>query len=149
MGEKKSLEGGENLLSTTSKNLLVHKKTGIPIRFYDAKGAENKENVKNYINLLKDFGSKNISYDSIHNIFYCVSYEKNGTLFQEMEYELFEVLIDLNIYINFIITKSPYDPYKKIENQELQENREEEGEKIKNCINNLINDAFEKKNKKN
>lgn len=65
-----------------------------------------------------------------------------------MEYELFEVLIDLNIYINFIITKSPYDPYKKIENQELQENREEEGEKIKNCINNLINDAFEKKNKK-
>ena len=37
---------------------------------------------------------------------------------------------------------------KKIENQELQENREEEGEKIKNCINNLINDAFEKKNKK-
>ena len=148
MGEKKSLEGGGNLLSTTSKNLLVHKKTGIPIRFYDAKGAENKENVKNYINLLKDFGSKNISYDSIHNIFYCVPYEKNGTLFQEMEYELFEVLIDLNIYINFIITKSPYDPYKKIENQELQENREEEGEKIKNCINNLINDAFEKKNKK-
>ena len=65
-----------------------------------------------------------------------------------MEYELFEVLIDLNIYINFIITKSPYDPYKKIENQELQENREEEGEKIKNCIKNLINDAFEKKNKK-
>ena len=148
MGEKKSLEGGGNLLSTTSKNILVHKKTGIPIRFYDAKGAENDESVKNYINLLKDFGSKNISYDSIHNIFYCVEYKKNGALFEKMEYRLFEELIDLNISINFIITKSPYDPYKKIENQELQENREEEGEKIKNCIKKLINDAFEKKNKK-
>ena len=65
-----------------------------------------------------------------------------------MEYRLFEELIDLNISINFIITKSPYDPYKKIENKKLQERREKEGEKIKNCIKKLINDAFEKKNKK-
>ena len=49
----KSLEGG-NGFSTTSKNIIVYKKRGFPIRFYNVKGIENKKTVENYFKILTD-----------------------------------------------------------------------------------------------
>ena len=51
--EMKSLEGG-NGFSTTSKNIIVYKKRGFPIRFYNVKGIENKKTVENYFKILTD-----------------------------------------------------------------------------------------------
>jgi len=42
LGEKRSIEGW-NGASTTSKNIIVYKKTGLPIRLYDAKEVEYEE----------------------------------------------------------------------------------------------------------
>ncbi len=44
--KKKSFEGGIGN-STTSKDIQVYKKSGIPLRFYDVKGIENEQTVKN------------------------------------------------------------------------------------------------------
>lgn len=49
--EKKSLEGGTGN-ATTSKNFLVYKKSGVPIRLLDAKGIEKQETVDNYDKIL-------------------------------------------------------------------------------------------------
>ena len=51
-----------------------------------------------------------ISHDSINVIFYCIEYKKDGTIIQQMENILFEKLINCNIPIYFIITKTPHNP---------------------------------------
>ena len=111
LGEKKSLEGGTGF-STTSKNIIVYKKKDVPIRLYDVKGIENEKSRDNYIQILKDFNKNNSdSKDVIHAIFYCKEYIKDGTIIEEIEYKVFEKMINLNVKIIFIITKIYYDCY--------------------------------------
>jgi len=72
--EKKSLEGGHGR-STTSKNILVYKKSNLAIRFYDVKGIEDEATFKNYIKILKELnGNEHISPDGLNAIFYLKSY---------------------------------------------------------------------------
>jgi predicted GTPase len=46
------LEGG-NGFSTTSKNILVYKKANLALRFYDVKGLEDENKLKNYVKIIK------------------------------------------------------------------------------------------------
>ena len=143
LAEKKSLEGGTGF-STTSKNIIVYKKTGIPIRLYDVKGIENEETLENYANILTDFNLNNTySMDAINAIFYCIEY-KNGTIIEQMEYKLFQKLIKFDIQIIFIITKTPYDLNKKHKNK-IETARRNERETIINAIKDLIMLAFKDK----
>lgn len=74
LDEKKSIEGGRGI-STTSKNLIIYRKKDIPIRFYDVKGIENRETVENYSKILKEH---NLNSEGVKNpinaIFYCMNY---------------------------------------------------------------------------
>ena len=141
LGEKKSIEGGTGF-STTSKNIIVYKKTGVPIRLYDVKGIENEKTVNNYVKILTDFNiNKSNSNDAINAIFYCIEY-KNGTIIEEMEFKLFEKLITFNIQIIFMITKTPYDINEKNINKKAKASRKMERDTIKNAIKNLIKSAF-------
>jgi GTPase Era involved in 16S rRNA processing len=141
LGEKKSLEGG-NGVSTTSKNIIVYKKSGVPIRLYDVKGVEDVETLENYAKILTIFnGKKNKSNDSINAIFYCIEY-KNGTIIEKMEKKLFEKLINFDIQIIFIITKTPYDARKKHKNKKTEKAREMERNRIQNTIKCMIKNLF-------
>ena len=62
---------------------------------------------------------------------------------------MFEKLIKFNVPIIFIITKTPYDPDKKSNNEDLEDNRKTERETIKNALFDLIKDSFKKNNKEN
>ena len=147
LGEKKSIEGGTGF-STTSKNIIVYKKAGVPIRFYDVKGIENEKTVDNYAKILTNFNENNSSSkDSINAIFYCMEYKSAGNLIEEMEFKLFEKLIQFNIQIIFLITKTPYDINKKHKNKKTEKARETQRKNIKNSINSLIKSIFKKNNK--
>ena len=120
--EMKSLEKG-NGFSTTSKNIIVYKKKGFPFRFYD----ENEKTAENHFKLMTQFNVNNyISYDSINVIFYCIEYKDTGTIFEEIEFKVFEKLIKFDIPIIFIITKTPYYPdiISKINKLEVKKMRE-------------------------
>ena len=152
LGEKKSIEGGTGL-STTSKDLIIYKKKSIPIRFYDVKGIENVETLNNYAKILKNY-NENVkkSIDSLNAIFYCVEF-KTTTIIEEMEFKIFDELINFDIPIIFIITKTPYAPFEENEaNKKIikktKETREKEKNKIKNVIKSQIIASF-KKFKKN
>ena len=126
--EKKSPEGGTGF-STTSKNIKVYQKCGVPLRFYDAKGIENEQTIKNYIKIMEDYsGKKSFYIDNLNAVFYCMEYKKEGTTIEEQENRLFEELVKLEIPILFIITKYPYNPEKKSKNI-TTENAREEGRK--------------------
>ena len=141
LGEKKSIEGG-NGFSTTSKNIIVYKKTGVPIRLYDVKGIEDEETIENYAKILTTFnGKKSSSNDSIHAIFYCIEY-KNGTIIEKNENKLFKKLINFDIQIIFIITKTPYDARKKHKNKKTEKARVMERNRIQNSIKSLIKNLF-------
>ena len=141
LGEKKSLEGG-NGVSTTSKNIIVYKKSGVPIRLYDVKGVEDVATLENYAKILTIFnGKKNKSNDSINAIFYCIEY-KNGTVIEKMENQLFEKLINFDIQIIFIITKTPYDARKKHKNKNTEKAREMERNIIQYTIKCMIKKLF-------
>ena len=141
LGEKKSLEGG-NGVSTTSKNIIVYKKSGVPIRLYDVKGVEDVATLENYAKILTIFnGKKNKSNDSINAIFYCIEY-KIGTIIEKMEKKLFEKLINFDIQIIFIITKTPYDARKKHKNKNTEKAREMERNKIQKTIKCMIKKLF-------
>ena len=132
----KSLEGGSGS-STTSKKIIVYKKSNYPIRFYDVKGTENQNTVDNYYKIMTQFNDNDcISHDSINVIFYCIEYKKDGTIIQQMENILFEKLINCNIPIYFIITKTPHNPDE--DEDEIQNAKE----KIENNINSLIKESF-------
>ena len=141
LGEKRSIEGG-NRVSTTSKNIIVYKKTGVPIRLYDVKGVEDEETIENYAKILTTFNGKNsTSNDSIHAIFYCIEY-KNGTVIEKNENKLFEKLINFDIQIIFIITKTPYDARKKHKNKKTEKARGMERNRIQNTIKSIIKNLF-------
>ena len=85
----------------------------------------------NYDKILKFFNiNKNISHDSLNTIFYCIEYKKSGTIILEEEYKLFERLIQFDIPIIFIVTKTPYDPDKNSNDEEIEEDRKLERETI-------------------
>ena len=89
--EKKSLEGGIGI-STTSKNILVYKKSNLALRFYDIKGLEDEKTLKNYVKILKDFNSNNNhSSDIINAIFYCKQYG-DETIIEEPERKIIDEL---------------------------------------------------------
>ena len=147
LDEKKSIEGGTGF-STTSKNIVVYQKTDIPLRFYDVKGIENEETVKNYSEILKKYnGKNNSSNDAINAIFYCMEYKSTGTIIEEMENKLFEKLVEFDIPILFIFTKCPYNSYKENKNKKAKKAREIEREKILNAIKDLLKSIFKKKKK--
>ena len=146
LAEKKSLEGGTGF-STTSKNIVIYKKTGIPLRLYDVKGIENEETLENYVKILTDFNiNKKYSSDAINAIFYCIEYT-NGTIIQQMEYKLFEKLIKFDIQIIFIITKTPYDINKKHKSKKTETARKNERDTIINAIKDLIMSTFKDRKK--
>ena len=143
--EMKSIEGGSGF-STTSKNIIVYKKSRFPIRFYDVKGIENEATVDNYIKIMKDFNINNSSSsDSIHSIFYCIEYKGKGTIIEKIENNLFKILIKFDIPIYFIITKTPYNPIRASTNQKTEKIRQNQRNIIIKAIQNLIIAAFEDK----
>ena len=145
LDDKKSIEGGTGL-STTSKNIISYRKHSIPIRFFDVKGIENQETVNNYLKILQEHNLNNEgTKDPINAIFYLMKY-KTDTVLEDMEKSLFEQLIEFNIPILFIITKTPYDPDQNCK-KKIKLSREMERNKIKNVINNIICTSFGKKNR--
>jgi len=135
----KSIEGG-NGNSTTSKKIIVYKKRDFPIRFYDVKGIDDSETVKNYKEIMKDFNDNNsISHDSINIIFYCKEYKDNGTIICEQEKPLFKELTEFDIPIIFIINKSPKDFANEKGNNEIENIKK----RYENNINNSIKKSFQ------
>jgi small GTP-binding protein len=133
LDEKKSIEGG-NGASTTSKNIILFKKRNKPLRFYDVKGIENEETVKNYLKILEKFNGKNSkSIDRINAVFYCIKYNK-GTVVEQMENIIFQNLIKYEIPIIFVITHCQINFNKEIENKNIQKKRNEIKIRIENAI---------------
>ena len=148
LDEKKSIEGGTGF-STTSKDIVVYKKDCIPLRFYDVKGIESEDTIKNYSKILKNYNGENgSSKDNINAILYCMEYT-NGTIIEEDEFKLFENLIDYNIPIIFLITKTPYNPDEKCRNKKMERERKSQQENIKTAIKVLFKSLFNKKKKDN
>ena len=144
--EKKSLEGGIGI-STTSKNILVYKKSNLALRFYDVKGLEDEKTLKNYVKILKDFNSNNNhSSDIINAIFYCKQYG-DETIIEEPERKIIDELIEFNIPILFLFTHTPYD-LRKEEDHDTEEFRKLEREEKINVITSEIKNCFIKKNRK-
>ena len=141
--EKKSLEGGIGI-STTSKKILVYKKSNLALRFYDVKGLEDEETLKNYVKILKYYNSNNNhSNDIINAIFYCKAYG-DKTVFEEPEKKIIEELIEFNIPILFLFTQTPYDLRKK-EDHDTEEFRQLEREEKIDVIKSEIKRCFIKK----
>ena len=148
LDEKKSIEGGIGI-STTTKNILIYQKENIPLRFYDVRGIENESTVKNYITILSNFYGERVSVkESINAIFYCMEY-KNGTIVEQMENKIFAKLIEFRIPILFIITKCPFNPYEKTGKKKTDSDREKKCKKIKNVVLSIIRDIFRYQNKEN
>ena len=144
--KKKSLEGGIGI-STTSKNILVYKKSNLALRFYDVKGLEDEKTLKNYVKILKDFNSNNNhSSDIINAIFYCKQYG-DETIIEEPERKIIDELIEFNIPILFLFTHTPYDLRKEVDHDTEEFRKLEREEKI-NVITSEIKNCFIKKNKK-
>ena len=111
--EKKSLEGGHGR-STTSKNILVYKKSNLAIRFYDVKGIEDEATFKNYIKILKELnGNKHISPDGLNAIFYLKSYGE-ATVVKDYDKKIIEELTNFDIPILYIFTNVNYDINEKV-----------------------------------
>ena len=166
LDEKKSLEGGSGL-STTSKDIKVYTKTNVPLRLYDAKGFEDEKTVQNFINIFDNFyGKLSATKDSINAVFYCMDYKKNGTIVDELEFPIYQKLVELRIPILFIITKCQFIPEKEsndevekseendtniIEddnNNKIKKARKNQINKIKNTIKKIIKKSFNNINKK-
>jgi hypothetical protein len=90
-----------------------------------------------------------ISYESINAIFYCIEYKDSGTIIYNCEKKLFEKLIQFEIPIIFIITKTPYDPEKPASDPEIENEKAGRKKVINTAINVMIEKSFEKINKKN
>jgi len=166
LDKKKSLEGGSGL-STTSKDIKVYTKTDVPLRLYDAKGFENEKTVQNFINIFNNFyGKLAATKDSINAVFYCMEYKKNGTIVEEMEFPIYQKLVELRIPILFIITKCQFIPEEESNNKEkkseendtniieddndikIKKARNNQINKIKNTIKKIIKKSFNNINKK-
>ena len=99
------------------------------------------------INLIKTKFSKYILFLHISGN-YCIEYKDTGTIFEEIEFKVFEKLIKFDIPIIFIITKTPYDPNIISKNNKLEINRENERNIIINAIKDLIKYYFNNIKKK-
>ena len=148
LDEKKSIEGGTGL-STTSKNILIYQKTDVPLRFYDVKGIEDEQTIENYLKILSNYYGETVSSkDSINAIFYCIEF-KNGTVIEKIEERIFEKLIEFKIPIIFIITKCPFNPYKNSGIEKTEKDKKRKCNKIENVIKSVFRDNFIKNNKEN
>ena len=99
---------------------------------------------------MKDLNmNNNISNESLNAIFYCIEYKQTGTIIEEMEFKLFEKLIQFDIPIIFIITKTPYNPDKKSTRMKTEQLRDNQRNQIKKAINILITKSLQKKNRNN
>lgn len=148
LDEKKSIEGGTGL-STTSKNILIYQKTDIPLRFYDVKGIEDEKTIENYLKILsKYYGETVSSKDSINAIFYCMEF-KNGTVIERLEERIYEKLIEFKIPIIFIITKCPFNPYKNSGIEKIEKDKKRKCNRIESVIKSVFRDNFKKNNKEN
>jgi len=148
LDEKKSIEGGTGL-STTTKNIIVYKKGDIPLRFYDVKGIENEKTVENYFKILEKYNGKNSeNLDNINAIFYCIQYT-TGTVAEQMVDKIFEQLIEYEIPILFIITHCPFNPYIENANPRIQKTRNICISTIENAIKSKIKDKFKEAKKEN
>ena len=145
----KSIENGTGF-STTSKKIIVYKKKCYPIRFYDVKGIENEKTLENYDKIMRYFNiNNNISNESLNAIFYCIEYKGTGTIIEKMDYRIFKELIQFDVPIIFIITKTPYDTRKSSTSQNIEIKRKVRREQIENAINQLIISSFESNNREN
>ena len=145
--EKKSLEGGHGR-STTSKNILVYKKSNLAIRFYDVKGIEDEATFKNYITILKELnGNKHISPDGLDAIFYLKSYE-DETVVKDYDKKIIEELTNFDIPILYIFTNVKYDINKK-DGDDLEEFRKGIRDKKQNVIKDEIKKSLIRKNIEN
>ena len=145
--EKKSLEGGHGR-STTSKNILVYKKSNLAIRFYDVKGIEDEATFKNYITILKELnGNKHISPDGLDAIFYLKSYE-DETVVKDYDKKIIEELTNFDIPILYIFTNVKYNINKK-DGDDLEEFRKGIRDKKQNVIKDEIKKSLIRKNIEN
>ena len=142
LGENKSFERG-NGFSATSQNLIVYKKTGIPIRLYDVKGIENESTVDNYLEILTKFNQDNSKSKDDYVIFYCIEYKK-GTVIEGIEDKIYEKLVEIKRKIYFIITKTNYDINKEPKDEKTKEVREGRREKIEKAIKDKIKSVCKK-----
>ena len=144
--EMRSLEGGTGM-SSTSKNILVYRKADIPLRLYDVKGIDNDESLNNYIKILLEFnGNFKKSNDSLNAIFYCIEYKVNGTSIKDREIKIFEKLIDFNIPILFIQTKTPFNIYEESDDRVIKREITKTKNDFENIIDTYLKKAFEKRN---
>ena len=93
--------------------------------------------------------NNNISNESLNAIFYCIEYKGTGTIIEKMDYRIFKELIQFDVPIIFIITKTPYDTRKSSTSQNIEIKRKVRREQIENAINQLIISSFESNNREN
>ena len=139
LGEKKSLEGGHGT-STTSKNILVYKKSNLAIRFYDVKGIEDELTFQNYIKILKELNGNKPSPDGINAIFYLKSYGEQ-TVIKTYDKRIIAELTNFEIPILFIFTNVDYDINAKVD-EESELDGKSQRDKKQNVILNEIEQNF-------
>ena len=145
--EKKSLKGGHGK-STTSKNILVYKKSNLAIRFYDVKGIEDESTFKNYIKILNELnGNEHTSSDGLNAIFYLKSYGEN-TVIKEYDKKIIAELINFKIPILYIFTNVNYDINDNA-GEDVKQVRELLRESKQNVIKNEIKQSFESQKREN
>lgn len=93
--------------------------------------------------ILSDFNQNNLKSKDDYVIFYCIEYNK-GTTIEEMEYKIYEKLVEIKKKIYFIITKTNYDINKEPEDERTKEKREEHREKIEKAIKDIIKNICQK-----
>lgn len=124
----------------------MEKYINLALRFYDVKGLEDENTLKNYVKILKEFNSNsNHSIDSINAIFYCKPYG-DSTVISENDKKIIMELIDFDIPILFLFTKKPYDLRQKMDD-ETEEFRLFERNSKNNIIESKIRDCFKNKKK--
>ena len=133
LDEKKSIEGGTRLPST-SKNFIIYQKDNIPLRFYDVRGIEDDQTLINQIDILSN-KPKNV-------ILYLIEYTNN--IIDNNNNKLFEKLVKFKIPILFVITKCPFNPYDSGE----YERKKYDFDSIKYAIESSIEEIFRQENKK-
>ena len=143
--EKKSLEGGHGK-STTSKNILVYKKSNLAIRFYDVKGIEDETTFKNYIKILKDLnGNEHTSPDGLNAIFYLKSYGDN-TIIKGYEEKIIAELTNFKIPILYIFTNVNYDINDEKAVERTKKARQSDRDRKQNLIKDEIKKNFSNQN---
>ena len=140
LDEKKSIEGGTGL-PTTSKNVIIYQKENIPLRFYDVKGIENDKTLQNQIEILDNLLEK--PKNVINVILYLIEYK--SSIVNDNDKKLFKKLVKYKIPILFVITKSPFNPY----NSKISVEKKPIFDRIRNTIESTIKEIFRQEKKEN